>query len=188
MLLLIESILFINDLLKFGFVEGLYYRKAIYQVNDKGLRGTQIPDNISDDNERRKKRQDLVENKGEKYSDDSIYHEMVYYKCTDTKYAIRLNYEFHGIYSGTAEYFFHDSYSGRWQDRVIKKTKAFITLNLNSANRMTGTGSYKYDSVDDYGKFEFHINEQNKKELIVYYKNTIPSGLAEGYEIWEKVL
>ena len=51
---------------------------------------------------------------------------------------------------------------------------------------MTGVGSYKYINTDDFGKYEFQIDDQNSNRIIVYYKNTIPSGLSEGYEIWEK--
>jgi hypothetical protein len=174
------------DRKKYGFIEGVYYRKAIYQVNENRLRGSEIPTNRDDIDEKRRERMDLLETKGERYSDDSIYHELIYQKCTDIKYSIRLSYKFQGMYSGTAEYFLHDSYSGRWQDRSIAKTKVAITLNINLGNKMTGEGSYKYVNKDDFGKYEFQIDDENSDRIIVYYRNTLPSGLSEGFEIWEK--
>jgi hypothetical protein len=172
LLLFIEFINYVIDKKKYGFIEGVYYRKAIYQVNKDRLRGSEITAGKID--------------KGEKYSDDSVYHELIYQRCADIKYSIRLSYKFQGMYTGTAEYFLHDSYEGRWQDRSIAKTKAAITLNINLGNKMTGVGSYKYINTDDFGKYEFQIDDQNSNRIIAYYKNTIPSGLSEGYEIWEK--
>jgi hypothetical protein len=186
LLLIFELINYVMDRKKYGFIEGVYYRKAIYQVNENRLRGSEIPTNRDDIDEKRRERMDLLETKGERYSDDSIYHELIYQKCTDIKYSIRLSYKFQGMYSGTAEYFLHDSYSGRWQDRSIAKTKVAITLNINLGNKMTGEGSYKYVNKDDFGKYEFQIDDENSDRIIVYYRNTLPSGLSEGFEIWEK--
>ncbi|MBU3715284.1 MAG: hypothetical protein FGM46_10130 [Ferruginibacter sp.] len=185
-LLFIEIINYVIDKKKYGFIEGVFYRKAIYQVNDNRLRGFEIPTDIADNEQKRKKRMELSKDKGERYSDDSIYHELVYQRCAEIKYSIRLNYKFQGMYSGTAEYFLHDTYTGRWQDRNIGKTKAAITLNMNLANKNTGEGSYKYVNKEDFGKYEFQIDDENPNRIIVYYRNTLPSGLSEGYEIWEK--
>ena len=186
LLLFIEFINYVIDKKKYGFIEGVYYRKAIYQVNKDRLRGSVILGDITDKEQRRQKRIDIIEKKGERYSLDTIYHELIYQKCADIKYSISLSYKFQGMYSGTAEYFLHDSDDGRWQDRSIAKTKAAITLNINLGNIMTGVGSYKYINTDDFGKYEFQIDDQNTNRIIVYYKNTLPSGLSEGYEIWEK--
>ncbi len=186
LLLFIELINYVIDKKKYGFIEGVFYRKAIYQVNDNRLRGSNIPADILNNDDKRNKRKEILETKGERYSDDSIYHELIYQKCSEIKYTIKLQYKFQGIYSGTAEYFLHDSYDGRWQDRSISKTKAAITLNINLANVKTGEGSYKYINNDDFGRYEFQIDDQNPSRIIVYYRNTLPSGLSEGYEIWEK--
>lgn len=186
LLLFIELINYVIDKKKYGFIEGVYYRKAIYQVNDNRLRGSEIPKDITGNEQKRQKRMEFAEAKGERYSDDSIYHELIYQKCAEIKYSIRLNYNFQGMYSGTAEYFRHDSYEGRWQDRNISKTKVAITLNINLANKKTGEGSYKYLNQDDFGKYEFQIDDENPNLLIVYYRNTLPNGLSEGYEIWER--
>lgn len=186
LLLIVELINYIIDRRKYGFIKGRYYRKAIFQINENRVRGSEIPENVVNVDERRRIRTSFQETKGELYSNDSIYHELIYQKCLETKYAILLNYQFHGIYSGTVEYMFHDDYDGRWHDRNIKKTKAVITLNLNLANKMTGSGTYKYLNKDDFGKYEFQIDDENPNRIIVSYWNTVPSGLAEGYEIWEK--
>ena len=52
---------------------------------------------------------------------------------------------------------------------------------------MTGSGSYKYSNLDDFGKYEIHVDDEDNNRIIVNYKNTLPSGLAQGYEIWERM-
>lgn len=47
-------------------------------------------------------------------------------------------------------------------------------------------GTYQYLNRRDLGSFEVLVDETNPKRIYLYYKNMIPSGLAEGYEIWEK--
>jgi hypothetical protein len=59
-------------------------------------------------------------------------------------------------------------------------------LSLNSADKITGTGSYKYQAGQDYGIYRFQVVDKARKRILVYYENILPSGLAEGYEIWEK--
>ncbi|MBS1773866.1 MAG: hypothetical protein JST82_13485 [Bacteroidetes bacterium] len=111
-------------------------------------------------------------------NNDTIYSELEYYKSID--WDIHLKYHYNGIYTGTAEYYNHSSSDN-------KKTLVSITLNLNTANRMIGEGSYKYISKNDFGIYSFHVDNDNHNRIILTYKNTIPSGLARGYEIWEKV-
>jgi len=62
---------------------------------------------------------------------------------------------------------------------------AEIVFNLNTIDRITGTGSYKYKNKEDYGIYEFQVIGEDK-DILMYYKNVFPSGLAEGYEIWKK--
>ena len=100
------------------------------------------------------------------------------------KYFIKLKYLFHGIYSGTVEYYDHKKNNSK--ESHIEKNTAKFTFNLNLGNKMIGTGSYKYIQTDDYGKYEFQVDEDDNNRIVVSYENTIPSGLANGYEIWEK--
>ncbi len=151
LLLIIEIINYLNDKRKYGFISGIYKKVSITE---------RIPDG-----------QDNLKRIG-----DSCYREISYYNLSDINYVSDLKYQYHGIYTGTVEYF---------GDTETKAT-AFVTLNLNLANKMTGMGSYKYAGKDDFGKYDFQVDEENTRRIIVYYKNTIPSGLAEGYEIWER--
>ena len=82
---------------------------------------------------------------------------------------------------------YYDHKNGDWKNNSFVKMKARITINLNPANIMTGSGSYKYSNLDDFGKYEIHVDDDNNHRIIVNYKNTLPSGLAQGYEIWERM-
>lgn len=171
LLVFIEVINQVVDRWKYGFLKKAYKKKMITQVNSGRISGSSIENRAQKESE------------GVKYYDDSVYHELLYYKCDEVSYLTELKYHYHGIYTGTVEYMDHPN--SDWRNGKITKTKSLITLNLNLANKMTGSGSYKYFNRDDFGKFEFQVDEQDNRRIIVYYVNTIPSGLAEGYEIWE---
>ena len=173
LLLLTEFINFYVDRKKYGRLHKKYFKHLITQVNEGRERSNNIPN----------KEIQEAQN-GIKFANDSIYHELAYYSCDTNHYLTELKYHYHGIYTGTVEYLDHEK--SDWRNGLIIKTKALVTLNLNLANKMTGSGSYKYLNRDDFGKFEFQIDEQNLDRIIVSYINTIPSGLAEGYEIWTK--
>jgi hypothetical protein len=165
LLLILEIINFINDKKKYGFISGKYRKVFIAQRNPNGQRSSVLGEEFwRDENKKR-------------IDDDSCYHELSFYDLPIKKYITKLKYQYNGIYTGTVQYF----------GNTETKVKAFVTLNLNLANRMIGMGSYKYARKDDFGKYEFQVDEENTRRIIVYYKNTIPSGLAEGYEIWEKI-
>jgi len=164
LLLIIEFINFITDKKKYGFISGKYRKIFIAERNPDGQRSCVLPDEFWTKDKKR-------------IDDDSCYYELSNYGLPMEKYFTKLKYQYNGIYMGTVKYF----------GNTETKAKAFVTLNLNLANRMTGIGSYKYAGKDDFGKYEFQVDEENKRRIIVYYKNTIPSGLAEGYEIWGKV-
>jgi len=87
-----------------------------------------------------------------------------------------LEYQYHGIYKGYVEYYDHNN--GDWKSNSFVKVKARITINLNPANKMTGSGSYKYSNLDDFGKYEIHVDDEDNNRIIVNYKNTLLSGLA----------
>lgn len=171
LLVLTEIINLIVDRTKYGFLKRDYLKQTITQVNE----GRERSNNIQDKNR-------LETENGVRYINDSIYHELSYYSFDKIQYLTKLKYHYHGIYIGTVEYL--DHINSDWRNGKVVKTKALITLNLNLANKMTGTGSYKYLNRDDFGKFEFQVDEQNTNRIIVNYINTIPSGLAEGYEVW----
>jgi len=71
---------------------------------------------------------------------------------------------------------------------IINMVVGYRHLILNSADKITGTGSYKYREEDgeDYGVYKFQVVDKKKNKILVYYENILPSGLAEGYEIWVK--
>jgi hypothetical protein len=161
------------DRKKYGFLKTKYFKQLITQVNEGRERSNNIQNRESQERQN-----------GIKFVNDSIYHELVYYSYDIIKYLTELKYHYHGIYTGTVEYLDHEK--SDWRNGVIIKIKALVTLNLNLANKMTGSGSYKYLDRNDFGKFEFQIDEQNLGRIIISYINTIPSGLAEGYEIWIK--
>lgn len=170
LLLLIEFINFFIDKRKYGFLKSRYFKERITQVNKNRTRFEQVQNRTQEESENTIK-----------FINGSIYHDLTYYSLESIKYFTDLKYHYHGIYTGTVEYYDkRDEVSG-----LIIKTKAQITLTLNPANKMTGTGNFKYIDKDDFGKFEFLIDE-NTDRIIVSYVNIIPSGLSEGYEIWAK--
>ena len=184
LLLFIEVMNFYSDRKRYSFLKGKYKRVVISEVNTNRLRGSEIPIGIENYEERTKARKKEESEKNIKYKTDSCYHELNYYDCETIDYFIELNYQYHGIYIGYIEYY--DDNKSCWRENKIIKIKAKITLNLNQANIMTGLGSYKYSGRDDLGKYDFRVDDENQNRIIVNYQNRIPSGLAEGYEIWER--
>lgn len=184
LLLFIEIINFIYDRKKYGFLSKNYKRVLITQKNNGDLRSSDILKEIIEEDKRKKAREKKEKDECIRFINDSCYHELLYYNCNQVDYLIQLDYHYHGIYTGFVEYFDHEK--GNWKENKMEKIKAKVTLNLNTANKMTGSGSYKYLNCDDFGRYEFQIDEQNPNRIIVSYCNTIPSGLAEGYEVWEK--
>ena len=160
LLLLVEVILFIRDFLKFSFLAGKYKRLEIYQINENRIRWT---------------KDESIEINGKQfeYKKDSCYHRLAFYDELSNRKKIKLEYLFNGKYSGTVEY-----------DEGTTK----ISITLDSTNEMQGKGTYQYTNRRDLGTYEVQIDKINTKRIYLYYKNTIPSGLAEGYEIWEKII
>lgn len=110
-------------------------------------------------------------------------------KKVDTKYVDmtktyvdnKVNPEIVLHYDGDAKYHGYVHY-----DKGDKgKTK--ITLDLDTVNPMTGTGTYQYldKTVIDIGTYKFQV-DIDKKRIYIFYSNLLPSGLACGYEVWEK--
>ena len=109
---------------------------------------------------------------------DSIYKDMTQsYKDDNVPDKIKLVYSGDGEYKGTAEY---------------NEGKVEIVINLNADNRNVGTGTYQFTSkkpgykMPDLGVYKIQVDQANENIIYVYYSNTIPSGIASGYEIWER--
>lgn len=70
-----------------------------------------------------------------------------------------------------------------------------LHIQLNIENSKIGKGTFQYVKKEqkytglmpDLGSYQLQVDNINRKVLYVYYKNMIPNGLAEGYEIWEKI-
>lgn len=175
LLLMNELVNFISDRIKYGFLEGTYSRKIIADV-------LELQPNIN------KKRTDelnpneieSLREKGYEPIPDSKYLELLGYRDIGKEWRIKLKYLNYGTYEGIADYHAY------WKDYGTKATVKF-TLTLNPSNITTGSGNYKYLDKEDYGIYSFQVNEENKNEILVIYHNTIPSGLAQGYEKWERI-
>ena len=93
---------------------------------------------------------------------------------------IKLKYKGNGQYRGDLDY---------------KEGHANFTINLNKENKHLGKGIYfylfKHDDykkyMPDQGKYEIVVEKSMPIRIYVYFNNLIPSRLAYGYEIWEKL-
>jgi hypothetical protein len=63
-----------------------------------------------------------------------------------------------------------------------------VTLFAEENDANIGIGHYQYldKPIADFGTNTFHVDQKNGNRLYVYSKNVVPSGLAEGLEIWKK--
>ena len=90
--------------------------------------------------------------------------------------SITLTYQGEGEYNGTATY----------KDGTVE-----ITINLEKANPKIGKGIYQYYDKTDLGTYKIQVDRNDINKIYVSYLNVISSnsalsGLAHGYEIWEK--
>ncbi|NCT74342.1 MAG: hypothetical protein GXC78_07435 [Chitinophagaceae bacterium] len=174
LLLIFEIITFIKDRQNLGFLEGKFKRTYITQINNQSKSGKEISDRVK-----------VEKDSNIKFLDDYKYHELTFYECDKTTWLIELNYKYGGVYSGTAEYYLHGKQSA--YDFPKPKTDVEINITLNNADLISGIGSYKYKMADDYGTYKIQVIDKTRNRILVYYQNIIPSGLAEGYEIWERL-
>jgi phage pi2 protein 07 len=93
---------------------------------------------------------------------------------------IELKYLNNGVYTGVAMY---PKYR---ENEKNQKTDVIIRLRL-STDLSTGNGAYVYKEREDFGNYSFQISEMDSNKIIIQYKNVVPSGIAEGYEVWRKV-
>lgn len=73
-------------------------------------------------------------------------------------------------------------------EATYKEGKVVAIIYLDQTNSGEGNGNYQYStkSKTDIGNYRVLADTQVSNKLIVYYKNMIPSGLAEGYEVWQR--
>jgi len=167
-LLINEFVQLFRDKIELGILKGKYVRKELFQVLDGGKSAEQLTqterDKIVSAN------QQIVE--GTRYSK--------FLNTKDVECEIELNYLFKGAYFGTAKY--HNDLEH--VDANVQ-TDVFITIHLND-DLNTGSGTYQYKNFKVYGTYLLHISPLEPNKIIISFKNIIPSGIAEGYEIWEK--
>lgn len=67
------------------------------------------------------------------------------------------------------------------------RVKAVLYADPDDAN--LGNGSYQYldKPIADFGTYNFHVDQKDPTKIYVYHKNVVPSGIAEGLEIWKKI-
>lgn len=178
LLLLLETISYYTDKSIYDFLEGEYKRTIITDVieNSHLSKGVIREENLTDDQRKE------FEKIGQRPIKGSKYVELIGYREIGKDWRIKLTYLHHGIYEGVAEY------NNSWdKDKYGQSTEVKFTLTLNPSNITTGAGNYKYVECEDYGLYSFQVNESDKNEIVVTYQNTIPSGLAAGYEKWKRV-
>lgn len=174
LLLLLEIFQKISDRRLYGYLEGTYERTIITDViaNSDLANGEKRTDNLKEETKR------MFEAKGQHPISGSRYVELLYYKKIGKEWRIHLRYLHHGIYQGSAEY--HKYWIDGDNSTIVE-----FTLTLNLSNITTGSGNYNYLEIEDYGHYEFQVNK-NRDEILVEYRNSIPTGLSEGYEKWKR--
>lgn len=119
-------------------------------------------------------------------------HQVDYDKKVDSKYNSMMEaYNKEGVetkitlqYKGEREYYFEAEYF---------EGKVLAHFFINQTNPKIGKGHYQYLSkkekyiktMPDIGHYEIQVDETNPKKLYLFHHNLIPSGLADGYEVWE---
>jgi len=118
-------------------------------------------------------------NKLDKNLGDGIYDDITQrYNEKKVKLDLELSYFGDGKYKGTAGY---------------EEGVAAVTFILDPVNPHTGIGSYQYLSkygtypMPDHGTYRIQVDSQDRSRIYVYFQNSIPTGVAAGYEIWEKI-
>jgi hypothetical protein len=167
-LLINEFVQLFRDKKELGILKGKYIRMELFQVLEGGKRAEQLTEAERDKIVSAK--QQVVE--GTRYSK--------FFDVTDLGWEIELNYLFKGSYSGVAKYQNHLE-----REDANVQPDVFITLHLND-DLNSGDGTYQYKNFEVFGTYSLHISPLEPNKIIIGFKNIIPSGIAEGYEIWEK--
>lgn len=176
LLLLFEIFQMLFDKVLYGYLEGKYNRTIITDsiANSDIVKGEKRTEDLTADQKRQ-----FAERKLQPIP-DSRYVEVLGYRDIGKDWIIELKYLYHGIYEGTAEYHKY------WETPYGQPTKVKFKLTLSIPNVSIGTGNYKYLEREDYGIYDFQVNASDSTEILVLYKNSIPSGLSEGYEKWHR--
>jgi hypothetical protein len=167
-LLLSEVVQLFRDKKEFGVLAGDYERDSWFEKIEKDRRAEDLSD---------EEKQHILSTQ-KKVLPSSSYKEFLYGKGEG--WNIEVKYLFKGVYTGKAIYHKY------WVNDKNQKTKVWFTLHL-SADLNTGSGSYAYSERNDSGIYSFQISETDANKVIIRYKNIIPSGIAEGYEIWKRI-
>ena len=119
-----------------------------------------------------------IYNKLAQRKDDKIYEEITQrYIDKKVNSIIKIKSRGDGQFEGTADY---------------EEGKVKFDIVLDKVNPSYGLGTYQYISkkekyiLPDLGKYETIRDKVNQDRIFLHYNNILPSGLAEGYEIWER--
>jgi low affinity Fe/Cu permease len=118
-----------------------------------------------------------IYNKLSERRNDKIYEDITpRYNEKNVNTSIKVKHCGEGRFVGTAYY---------------EEGKVEFEIFLDQTNPSYGLGSYQYIhktkgyEMPDFGKLELIRDKVDKEKIYIYYKNIVPSGLAEGYEVWE---
>jgi len=168
------TILLINEIAQYfrdkrtlGILEGDYERIQQFETIEDGVRAERLPE----------ERKEQLRRSGKEPVNGTNYTEFNY--GVGPSWTIRLRYHHSGLYTGIAKY------PKYWGNRK-EATDAQITLKVDDGIN-AGSGTYSYSEMNDYGIYSFQIREQDLNKIIVTYQNVVPSGIAAGYEVWQKM-
>lgn len=88
------------------------------------------------------------------------------------------------VYKGNREYEIPQiHYDEQWHAKA--------SLVLDPSNRRVGTGVYHYDRKSDslsadFGTYQLFVDALNQNKIYLFHQNYVPSGLSEGYEVFER--
>ena len=119
-----------------------------------------------------------IYNKLDERKYDKIYEDITpRYNQENVSPSIKITHYGEGRFGGTAYY---------------EEGKVEFEIFLDQTNPSFGSGTYQYlhkrkgFEMPDFGKWELIRDKVDKEKIYIYYKNIAPSGLAEGYEVWER--
>ena len=120
-----------------------------------------------------------IKNKLREPAGDCIYEDITSrYDEKGVTLDLNLTYDGDGKYEGTAHY---------------EEGRAKVSITLDQLNPNSGAGIYQYVNkignhlTPDLGTYRIQVDCTDRKRIYVYFQNTLPSCLAAGYEIWERV-